>query len=455
MQTKAKMASIIAMLGMGSCVLIGCSGQAQAAQIEYGIGYNGIYSDNIYRTYADTQDEYISLLRGLFSYHEQTRRVTSLLDVEATGREFALGTYNNDVLFGVDSLTHVVILPKIFSLSERDMFTQVPIDPRFVMTPTNLQNTNALSVGPNFSWYMTDIDALKLHLRYQNFYYASVPTSNYRWLAHARFVHYFTRRTDLSLNFVPSNVLYRHTTLNPDYRRQDAYVGFATRLGLTSLTADAGRTRIAPNGSGNTMNGNLERITLLTEPSRHSRITLAGDRSYGDSGRYALLESPASNLVLPVATNPGQIVGGGLYYAKTATLNFSYLRPYGTDQAAVFVQRLNYLTAPLSQSLDGGAFSVGYDLSNRWTDSLFGDYVRVNYYEYHTDTRDFGGGMRVRYRLTPHLSVSLEGMYDRANSTDTALEYNEWRAIVGVSYLTNPRRMRSNPFVHFTNPVVW
>ena len=447
--------SILRMLGMGSCALAVLTVRAQAAQVEYGLGYTGIYSDNIYRTNTDKQNEYISLFRGLFAYHKRTRRITTVLDLSATGREFANDTYGNDVLFGVDSLTHAVILPKIFRLSEHDIFTQAPIDPRFVLSPTNLQNTNAFSAGPNFSWYVTPIDAFRLRLRYQNFYYAAVPTTNYRWLAHARFVHAFSRRTDISLNYVPSRVLYRNTSIDPDYNRQDAYVGFGTRVDNSSITVDAGRTRIGVNGTRGTINGNLERITLTTDTSRRTRVTLAGDRSYGDAGRYALLEAPAQNLIVPVATNPSQIIGGGLYYGKTATLNFTYLRPYGTDRVNVFTERLDYLTAPLTQNLDGGVFNVGYDFTDRWTDSLFGDYVRVQYLDYHTDTRDYGGGMRLRYRLTPRLSVSLEGMYDRANSNDTVLAYNEWRAVVSVSYLTNPRRMRSNPFVHYTNSIFW
>ncbi|MHB8254061.1 MAG: porin family protein [Acidiferrobacter sp.] len=454
---------VITMLGVGFCALVSFSSKAQAAHTEYGVGYDGIFTNNIYRSPTDKQREYINTVRGLFSYQKHSRRIDTHWDLEAIGRQFTYGTYSNDVLFGLNSRTRIVVLPKVFSLSERDIFTQAPIDPRFVMTPTNLQNTNAFSAGPNFAWYVEPTDAFKVDLRYRNFYYQKVPstfpvtysTSNYRFVAETRFVHAFSRHTKASVNYVPSEVFYQNTTVNPDYRRQDVYLGLATHLANAGLTAQGGETRIEQDGHAGTLNGTLAALTLTDNLGPRSRVILAASRRYGDAGRYALLEAPAQNLVVPVATNPAQIVGGGLYYGRMASLGYEYRRPYGTDRINAFWQNLHYLTATLSQQLEGGVANIGYDFSDRFSDSVFGDYVRVHYINYNVDTRDFGGGMRLRYRLSPRLSVSLEGMYDQGVSTDPVLAYKEWRAIIGVSYFTNPNRMRSNPFVHYTNAVFY
>lgn len=463
MRIQDKAARILKMLGVGSCALAVFCARAQASHIEYGVGYDGIFTNNIYRQATNKQREFINEPRALFSYQKHSRRIDTHLDLEAIGRQFVYGTYNNDVLFGVNSLTHIVVLPKIFSLSERDIFTQAPIDPRFVMEPTNLQNTNAFSAGPNFSWYVDPIDAFKVDLRYRNFYYQKEPstfpitysTSNYRFVAETRFVHAFSRRTKASINYVPSEVFYRNTVVNPDYRRQDVYLGLDTRLGNAGVTVQGGRTRIEQTGSTGTISGTLARLGVDERLGPRSRIVLAADRSYGDAGRYALLEAPAQNLVVPVATNPSQIVGGGLYYGRMASVGYEYRRPYGVDRINAFWQHLHYLTTTLSQRLEGGVFNLGYDFSDRFTDSIFGDYVKIHYLDFNANTRDFGGGMRLRYRLSPDLSVSLEGMYDRGLSTDSALAYSEWRGIIGISYLTNPNRMRTNPFVHYTNTVFY
>ena len=454
---------IARVLGLSSFALMAMSVRANAAHIEYGLGYNGIYTNNIYRSNTNQQNEYINVFRGLFSYQKHGRRLDTHLDLEAMGRVFTRGTYGNDVLFGVNSLTHYIVLPKVFSLSERDIFTQAPIDPRFVMTPTNLQNTNAFSAGPNFSWFVDPIDAFKVDLRYRNFYYQKEPstfpqtysTSNYRWLAETRFVHAFSRTTKASINYVPSIVRYNNNIVNPDYRRQDVFLGLGTRIEGVGITAQGGRTRIEQTGQSHTLNGTLARIALTDRLGPRSQLTAAADRSYGDAGRYALLEAPAPNLIVPIATNPSQIVGGGLYYGRLANLSYEYRRAYGVDRVTAFWQHLHYLTTTLSQQLEGGVFNIGYDISERWTDSLFGDYVKVHYFDYNANTRDYGGGMRVRYRLSPDLSVSLEGMYDRGLSTDSVLSYTEWRAIVGISYLTNPNRMRTDPFVHYTNSIFY
>ncbi len=463
MGTGKRKTRIVKILSMASCGVLALSGRAQASHIEYGVGYDGVFTNNIYRSATNRHREYINMFRGLLAYHKHGRRLDTHLDLEAIGRVFTLGTYRNDVLFGVNSLTHYIVLPKVLSLSERDIFTQAPIDPRFVMEPTNLQNTNALSIGPNLSWYVDPIDAFQARLRYQNFYYQNLPstfpktfsTSNYRWLARLRFVHAFSRYTKASVNYVPSKVIFRNTLINPDYRREDAYIGFGTRLGHLSLTADGGRTRIEEAGGLGHLSGVLARIALTDTIGPRSRLTLAGDRSFGDAGRYALQEAPAPNLVLPVATNPQESIGGGLYYGRTASLSYTYRRVTGADRISAFWEHLHYFTLPLSQRLAGGIFNVGYDLSNRVSDSIFGDYVRIHYVSYNANTRYFGAGTRLRYRLTRRLSVSLEGMYDRGLSRDPVLAYSEWRAIVGISYLTNPYRMRTDPFVHYTNAMFY
>jgi hypothetical protein len=436
-----------AILGAGSLACLFFSHQASALlTTNYGLGYTGVYTNNIYRSETDPHQEGINILTGLMSLHEHSRRTEVRLYTEVQGRDYWRHSYGSGALYGLDGLAKVVVLPKRFTLSMRDVFTQAPVDPFMVLSPSNRQNINTFSVGPNFFLYFDPIDILEFGGRYENDYYQSAPTSNYSYMGYVRLLHRISPRTNVSLNYQPSRVYYQNTLLNPDYTRQDAFVGFHTKPYETGFTIDVGRTVIDRVGLPQ-ISGLLARARLSTRVTRKTSLELSGRQEYGDAGRYALDETPLTNVLVPLVSNPAQLVSGGLYRGRYVNGRYIYHREYGTDRLHLFAWRLDYLSSPLSQDLHGGTFNVGYDFSDVWTVSMFGGYVRTQYLSVARTDRDEIAGPGVRYRITPNLDLDFESIWDRRTSTAPGQGFNEWRAVFSISYNTNSNATETNPFL--------
>lgn len=438
-------------LGAGSVVCLMAAHQAAASlTTDYGIGYSGVYTNNIYRSANNKQQEGINMVTGLLSLRESSARTQLSIDSEVQGRQYWRHSYGSGALYGLDAAGEAVVLPKRFTMTLDDVFTQAPIDPMLVLSPANRQNVNAFSVGPNFFVYFDPIDMLTFGGRYENDYYQFAPTSGHRALGYVRLQHAMSRHSDVSLNFEPSRVYYRDTTLNPDYTRKDTFFRLHAHPYETSFNVDVGHTSINEQGL-RPLSGLLLRGAVRTQVTQKTSFELSGRREYGDAGRYALIVSPLINVPTPLVTNPAQLVSGGLYLGRYYDGRYLYRRQYGTDRIHLFAWRLNYITSPLSQELHGGTLNLGYDYSDAWTASLFGGYVRTQYLSFARTDHDAIGGPGLRYRITPQLNVDLESIWDRRTSTVPGQGFVEWRGVLSITYNTSPTNAVENPFLSNQN----
>lgn len=438
-------------LGAGSLACLFVTHQAGAVlKTDYGLGYTGVYTNNIYRSENYRQQEGINMLTGLLSLNERSQRTELKLDTEVQGRQYWRHSYGSGMLYGLDGLAKAVVLPKRMTLSVRDVYTQAPVDPLMVLSPSNRQNINTFSAGPNFFLYFDPIDILEFGGRYEDDYYQAAPTGAHRYLGYVRLLHRMSPGADISLNYEPSKVYYNNTTLNPDYTREDSFLGFHYKPYETSFTVDAGHTRIDRIGLP-PLSGLLAVGRITTRATRKSSFELSARREYGDAGRYALNVTPVTNAPTPLVTNPAELVSGGLYLGRYVNGRYTYRREYGTDRVHLFAWRLDYVSSPLSQKLSGGTFNIGYDFSDVWTASVFGGYVRTQYLSVARTDQDEIAGPGLRYRVTPHLDLDAESIWDRRISTAPGQGFHEWRAVFSVSYNTNPGAAETNPFLSDQN----
>ncbi|MHB1950482.1 MAG: hypothetical protein ACYCQK_03310 [Acidiferrobacteraceae bacterium] len=438
-------------LRLGSLAGLLVAYQAGASlNTDYGIGYTGVYTNNVYRSDTNRQQEGINMLTGVMSLNEHSERTELKLDTEVQGRDYWRHSYGSGMLYGLDGYGRVTLLPRRLTFSVRDVFTQVPVDPLMVLSPSNRQNVNTFSAGPNVFLYFDPIDILELGGRYEKDSYQYAPTSGYRYLGFVHFLHRVSPNVDFSLNYDPSKVYFSDTSLNPDYTRQDAYVGFHLARLETSFRVDVGHTRINQVGQP-PISGLLARGVIATKPRQKNSFALSATREYADAGRYALAVTPLTNAPGPLITSPAQLISGGLYLGRYVDGRYTYQREYGTDRVHLFAWRLDYLSSPLSQKLDGGTFNVGYDFSDVWTATVFGGYVHTHYLSFPRTDVDEIGGPGLRYRLTPNIDLDAESIWDRRLSTAQGQGFLEWRAVFSISYNTDQRAAEQNPFLSNAN----
>ncbi len=425
---------------------------ASAAQYDYGLSYSALYSDNLNRTRTDQDKEWVNIFRGLFSLNEDTEDLKANVYSQLESRNYSSHIYDTEFLFDLVSSGTWVISPQRFSMTVQDIYTQAPIDPTLAATPTNRQDTNVFSFGPDFTFHLDPGDRLELGARAVDTYYEVAPTDNRRYTGYSRLIHGVSPLTEVSLNYEPSKVDYKDDILNQDYVRQDLYAGLAIRPFGTELALSAGRTVITRDNTPD-LKGDLQRLAWARQLNSSSRFALTASRQFSDAARDVLVVNPASDVPAPVPTNPAEFVGGGIYKGRLADALYFHRRDYGDDYIHLFTRNLDFETIPLDQKVHGGDVQFGYDYSAAIGGAIFANYAHTQYLDVTRTDTDRGGGVRFIYRFARNVSLLVEGRRISHDSTLLSQNYDENRAMLTIAYNSNPSANVANPFITSNYPL--
>lgn len=449
-------------LGIGAVVSGLAAAPAYALEADYGLGYGGLYSDNIGLTHTNQQSEYINMFRGLFSLQENTDRIDAKLFSLLELRQYTQTNANDEALFALDGSGRFVISPRQLSFIVTDRFTQVPIVPTAAVGPTNRQNANVLSLGPDGTLHLTHLDTIEAGGRLENYYFQTANAGSDRLTGYARLTHLVSPFTRVGANYEPSYVRFHDQTLNPNYFRQDVFGRASTRhLGL-DMNADVGRTFITRKAPSRNVQGRIIRLgfTRQTNADTFYNLTLGDELS--DSGRDLLVVDPSvvgtpppSAVPSQTAVNATDFVSGGLYANQHVDISFNHRRYYGNDIIRAYRRTLDFESPQvlLDQTITGAFADIGYDYSAAMTTAVFGNVSKTEYSLVNRVDRDYGLGGRLVYRFMRTLSLVFETRYSQRQSTIQPFSYKELRAVASVAYNTNYAMTVNNPFLEQNNPL--
>lgn len=431
--------------------------QASALEADYGLGYGAVYSDNIGLSNGAEQSEWINMFRGLFSLQERSTMLDTRLYSLLEFRQYTQTDYDDELLFALDGRSVWTISPQRLTFTVEDRFTQVPVTPDVAVGPTNRQDANVFSAGPNLTLHLSRIDLVELGGRYSHYYYETAGSDSNRYSGFARLSHALSPLTRVSVNYEPSFVDFENETLNPDYTRQDVFLGGRTnRLGLDIFT-DFGKTFIDRNsGNARDVEGTLIRGGLTRQMTSDSSLTLMASDQYSEAGRDTLTVNPVVvGSQSPSAILPTDFVAGGLYAAQQIDLAYSRRRYYGTNTLSAFWRELDFESPQilLDHQVSGVHADFGIDYSAAFTNSFFGNYSETEYLKVARNDKDYGIGARFVYRFLRTLSLSTEARWSRRDSTFAPVSYDELRGVVTIAYNTNYALTVGNPFIEQNNPL--
>lgn len=439
-------------LGAGALVAL-LSTAVYAGQLDYGATYSSLLTDNLPLT-PDGDPAWVNIGRGLLSYSERSETLEASLQSVVEGRVYAAEDrdYDPEVLFSLNGRATWAVSPRRLTFTVEDVFSpQAPVDPTLAVSVLNRQNINVFSLGPNAYFYPTPATTLEVNARYVNAYYEGATTDNERLTGAARLLRAVSPRTTVSLNYEPTRVDYQDNTLNPDYTREDWFVGLGTRVWDNGLGISLGRTTIARDNAP-ALDGSLARVTIGRQMTRAASLDLSASREYSDAARATLIVDPSTNVVAPTPTNPSEFVGGGIFYGEAVTALYQYRRDYGVSFVHAFWRELDYEVPLFDQRNHGVFFQLGYDYSADWTASLLGDYANIDYLEVERTDVTKGIGAQLLHRFRRDTSIFAR-LYRRQRDSDLASQnWQEWRAMIGIGYFTAPAAFATSPFL-FNDPI--
>lgn len=409
----------------------------------YGVDAGVGETDNVNLTSGNKVSQTMAVADFDFNVKEQTR----LLDLVATGNlsylDYLQNAFHNQLLGRVDGTAQIALIPDRVTWTVQDDFGQTSIDPFTPTTPNNVEDVNYFSTGPNLFLRLGSTGFLDMSARYARVQYETSPFNSNRLIGDLSVGRRLSAASSLTLNADTERVLFSDTTLNTDFDRTNAFVGYQVQGARTELNAQLGGTRVAQ--GGDSTNGALATVKLSRKVSAASTITLSVGRELTDAGAsFSGLQAGATGVV---GAAPAPQTANS-YTNTYASAGWEYVRNRTSfGLSGRWDQNLYPDQAALNNNRGGVEFRVARKLSHSFTAQVIGRVYRSDYPHALVDNvgtpvvseqgstfTDGTVAAILTWRYGRALEVNLRAEHSLRDATGLVTGYHENRAFLTVGY---------------------
>ena len=370
-----------------------------AEPLTYGVDVGVAETDNV--TLVPTNK--VSQTMAVADVDFDVKRQSRLFDVDAKGNfsdiNYLQGAYGNQLIGRFDGAAHVALIPERLTWALSDDFGQAALDPFTPTTPTNLENVNYVSTGPDLNLRLGPTSFFNASMRFARAQYQTSPFNSDRILGNLAWGLQLSAQSSASLNGDTERVLFNNTALNSDFTRTSGFGRYEVHGARTDFSADLGATTISEGGASTTggpvtigpggtlttggsqggmsTTGALAKIMLSRKLSTAAKLTLSIGRDLTDaSTSFSNLQSGATGIV---GAAPAPLTSR-IYTTNYASAGWQYERNRTTFAVSGRWERDSYGGEPLLDNTRSGAeFRVERRLTRALTAEIFGRYYKTNY----------------------------------------------------------------------------
>jgi hypothetical protein len=409
---------------------------AHSEIFKYGVDVGVGESDNVTLASSDKISQTIAVADADFDYKEQSRRS----DVDAQGKfsyfDYLQGAYGNQLIGRFDGTADFAIIPERITWTLQESFGQAQIDPFTPITPTNLQNVNYASTGPDLHLRLGPTFFMDMTARYARTTYQTDPFDSNRLLGSVALGLPLSARSNISIDGSYVRVLFDNTVVNTDFTRTGVYGKYELQGARTDLTANVGVNKVQQ--GNDSVTGPLGELTLSRKLSSVSKLTFTLGRKLTDaSAGFSAVQSGAAG---GIVTAPAAITLTN-YTVTYGTVRWDYSRNRTTFGLSGTWEKDAYDTQPQQDLTRGTAeFSVERKLSSVLTAQLQASVFRTDYQNIDfTETDGLVGGSLI-FRKGRGLEIRLRYNHISRVVSGVGSGYTENRAFLTIGYRPRPEQ---------------
>jgi hypothetical protein len=353
---------------------------AHGLQLVYGVDAGIGEADNINLTPTNKVSQTISLIDLDFDAKERSER----LDADARGAfsylDFLQGAYGSELIARFDGTAELALVQDRLTWRFQDDFGQAQLDPFAPVTPENRENVNYFSTGPQLELRFGPTVFLNAGVRYSRTDYQTSPFDSNRFEGDLAVGTHLSSRSSASVDGSFERVLFTTTVIdgvvvNTDFNRTSLFGHYELDGARTSLTANAGVTKVDQGTDSNT--GPSAKLQVARSLSSASKLTFSVGRDLTDaSAGFGSLQSGA---IPVVGTAPAaqQLLN---YTVTYATAEWSYKRNRTGIYVSANWERDQYSSqSTLDSTRSQLQLRFNRQLTRSFNAELFASIGRINY----------------------------------------------------------------------------
>jgi hypothetical protein len=415
---------------------------AEKLTYAYGIDAGVGETDNVTLVSTDKISETIAVADADFSLKQQSR----LLNAEAKGSfsylDFLQGTYSHELIGRLDGLARFALIPEKISWVLQEDFGQAQVDPFTPVTPTNRENVNYVSTGPDLDLRLGSLGFVDVTARYARTQYQTSPFDSNRFTGSIAVGRALSAGSTIALAGSTERVLFANTVENTDFDRSSIYGRYEAQGARTELRVNLGATKV---DQGNeSITGPFVKLQLSRKISSAANLTFTAGRNLIDAATaFSALQGGAigaigATAVSGIGTSPAAVTSSN-YTVTYASVGWQYARNRTTFGVSGQWEKDSYQGQPqLDLNRGSGQLSVERQLTRAFTAQLIGSVYRTNYANVDFAETDGLAGAVLTFREGRGLEIRLRCEHVSRVVSGIGSGYTENRAFLTVGY--RPRK---------------
>jgi Putative beta-barrel porin 2 len=416
---------------------------AAAESLSYGVDAGIGQTDNVSLVSTDKISQTLAVTDLDFDIKHQSKR----LDLDAKGNfsyiDYLQNAYNSQFVGRFDGTANIGIIPDRLTWAIQDNYGQAALDPFTATIPTNLEDINYFSTGPDLVLHPSATTFVNIGARYTRTTYETSPFNSNRLLGDLAWGLDLSAQSRVSLHGETEQVNFENTVLNTDYIRNSVFVRYELRGARTEVSADLGATNFKE-GNDST-NGGLGRISLTRQVSPAAKLIFSLGHELTDAS--SSFSNPLGGATGVIGTAPAAQTSNN-YKADHVSLMWQYQRNRTTIALSGRWEKDSYVDeTQFDNSRYGGEFSVEHKLTHALSAQLFGRLYKTDYPHALVTTSNASSnynesqaGAGLTWRHGRALEVRLRYQHDARVAEVTAAGYRENRVLLTVGYRPEARR---------------
>jgi hypothetical protein len=420
-------------------------------------------TDNILRT-QDAQSQTLAIVGANFDVSRTGKRLDADLKGDFSYIDFLQNAFDKQLLGRFDGLVGWAVLPERFRWVVEDHYGQSQLDPFAAVTPTNLEDINVVSTGPDVVLHPGDSWFTRLGARYSYASYETSPFDNRRLTGDLGVGRDLSHRSSVSLNADWQKVNFNNTTVNSDDNRRRFYGRYSIVGARTGLTFDVGvsqtqdgpaistttpvpqatsgrpgrpiQIKPAPGNAQQWKSTPFARLELIRALSSSSLLTVTAGRQYTDtSDNFAGLQGGAAGkiTIAPVSGTSES------YLDQYGVVTWRFQHPRTEVAVTATWDRQSYrVNTLLSVERINGEIRLIRRLTSRFSAELSGSAGRERYFEDGFSDENYLGSFSINYQVGPRLQFKTRYDHDSRIATAGGGGFVENRLTLSVEYRVLP-----------------
>jgi hypothetical protein len=401
-------------------VALAVSMQAQATRFDYQIGVGIEHNDNITLSEDDPVSENVLRPSLGFRLTEDGSTVQAYVDGILEYHDYLDGRYDNEVRGQLTGRMNWNVLPERLDLVVEDVLGVQPLNTLAANTPSNLQQTNVLSIGPTLRFRLGSATRGLAEFRYIDSQAQKTDFFDSRRFAGTlRLIWDRDATSKISANAQAEHIDFANED-SPSYNRYSAYARYARTLRIFDFGADLGYTQLKGSEPIGSHGKPLARANLGWHPDQVSSFTLSAAHQYTDAAS-SMIET-ADARVIPAAGAPiptgivtgGAVVSSSPYLENRIALSYAWQGVSTSFGVTPFYHQSSYLvpanadSTDLDQSGRGANLFANWLLRPRWNLGAFATFEDIDYRSLDRSDRNWLCGVFLLNQWTRHWSWRAE-----------------------------------------------